>query len=44
LAAIINIDGAWIDLAKRKLAVPGEFISHVFERFPKAADFELLPG
>lgn len=42
LAAIITIDGAWIDLAKRKLAVPGEFIRHVFEKFPKAADFEVL--
>ena len=42
LAAIITIDGAWIDLVKRKLAVPGEFIRHVFEKFPKAADFEVL--
>jgi acyl-CoA thioester hydrolase len=43
LAAIITIDGAWIDLVKRKLAVPGDFIRHVFEKFPKAADFEVLP-
>jgi acyl-CoA thioester hydrolase len=43
LAAIINIDGAWIDLVKRKLAVPDPFIVHIFEKFPKAADFELLP-
>lgn len=42
VAAIINIDGAWIDLAKRKLAVPGEFITHVFEQFPKSQDFQLL--
>ena len=42
LAAIINIDGAWIDLARRKLTVPGEFIAHVFEQFPKAPDFETL--
>ncbi len=39
IAAIINIDGAWIDLAKRKLTVPGEFITGVFEKFPKAPDF-----
>ena len=44
LAAIINIDGAWIDLVKRRLAVPDPFIIHVFEQFPKAADFELLPN
>ena len=42
VAAIINIDGAWIDLSKRKLAVPGEFIVHAFEKFPKASDFEWL--
>ena len=42
LAAIINIDGAWIDLSKRKLAVPGELIRHVFEQFPKAPEFELM--
>ena len=42
LAAIINIDGAWIDLTKRKLAVPGEFIRHAFESFPKATDFQLI--
>lgn len=42
VAAIINIDGAWIDLAKRKLAAPDRFIVHVFERFPKAPDFETI--
>lgn len=41
LAAIINIDGAWIDLVRRKLAVPDPYIREVFERFPKSADFEL---
>lgn len=42
LAAIINIDGAWIDLTKRKLAVPGDFISHVFAEFPKSEDFQWI--
>ena len=42
LAAIINIDGAWIDLVKRKLAIPDQFIIHVFEKFPKAEDFEWI--
>lgn len=41
-AAIINIDGAWIDLVRRKLAIPDEFIVHVFEKFPKAEDFEWI--
>ena len=42
LAAVVNIDGAWIDLVKRKLAVPDPFIIHVFERFPKSEDFEFI--
>jgi acyl-CoA thioester hydrolase len=42
LAAIINIDGAWMDLVKRKLAVPDPFIVHVFEKFPKASEYELI--
>ena len=45
LAAIINVDVAWIDLEKRKLAVPPEEVRHVFEGWPKAEDFQLIvPG
>jgi acyl-CoA thioester hydrolase len=39
VAAILNIDGAWIDLHKRKLAPANEFIKEVFEHFPKSHDF-----
>lgn len=42
LAAILNVDGAWIDLNKRKLARPNEFISNIFENFPKSSDFQLI--
>jgi acyl-CoA thioester hydrolase len=42
LAAILNIDGAWIDLTKRKLAIPSALIKSVFEKFPKAPDFEMI--
>ncbi len=42
LAAIINLDGAWIDIVKRKLATPDEFIQKVFADFPRAEDFEPL--
>jgi acyl-CoA thioester hydrolase len=42
LAAILNVDGAWIDLQKRKLAVPGDFIKHIFEKFPKGQDFQMI--
>ena len=39
LAAIINLDGAWIDLEKRKLATPDETIVAAFDQFPKSEDF-----
>lgn len=42
LAAILNIDGAWIDLNKRKLAPANDFIRKIFEGFPKSSDFELI--
>ena len=42
LAAIINIDGAWIDLEKRKLAVPDSYIVDIFEKFPKTQEFQWL--
>jgi acyl-CoA thioester hydrolase len=40
LAAIINIDGAWIDLVKRKLTAPGEFVQAMLERCPRSEDFQ----
>ncbi len=41
LSAIINLDGAWIDIIKRKLAVPDQFVQEIFRDFPKAKDFEV---
>ena len=38
--AILNMDGAWIDVVKRKLALPDEFIQSIFQNFPKAEDFQ----
>jgi acyl-CoA thioester hydrolase len=42
LAAILNIDGAWLDLSKRKLAPANDFIKNIFTNFPKAPDFQLI--
>jgi acyl-CoA thioester hydrolase len=42
LAAIVNIDGAWLDLIKRKLVVPNELVQRIFASFPKASDYELI--
>jgi acyl-CoA thioester hydrolase len=43
LAAIVTVDGAWIDLQKRKLATPAAFIKEAFGQFPKSPDFEFMP-
>ena len=40
LAAIINVDVAWIDLVKRKLTIPPEFVRGIFDAMPKARDFQ----
>jgi len=42
LAAVINIDAAWIDMVKRKLTVPDESIQKILANFPKPDDFEFI--
>lgn len=42
LSAIITVDGAWLDVVKRKLAVPPEEVHHLFINMPKAAEFTWL--
>lgn len=42
IAALLNVDGAWIDMEKRKLATPNEFIQGIFGSFPKAPDFQWI--
>ena len=44
VAAIVNIDGAWLDLIKRKLVVPNEMVQKIFASFPKTSDYELVSG
>jgi acyl-CoA thioester hydrolase len=39
LAAVLNMDGAWIDIVKRKLAIPDPFIQKIFQDFPQAEEF-----
>jgi acyl-CoA thioester hydrolase len=39
LAAVINLDGAWIDTNLRKLAVPPPMIVSFYEEYPKSPDF-----
>jgi acyl-CoA thioester hydrolase len=42
VSAIITVDGAWLDTAKRKLTVPAEFVAPTFEQIPKAHDFKWM--
>jgi acyl-CoA thioester hydrolase len=42
IAAIINVDCAWIDMAKRKLTVPNELIRGIVESFPRSDDFQFF--
>jgi acyl-CoA thioester hydrolase len=42
IAAIITVDGAWMDTAKRKLTVPPDFVAPAMEQIPKAADFKII--
>lgn len=39
LAAIINLDGAWLNTIKRKLAAPPESLQHLFENAPRSKEF-----
>ena len=39
LAAIVTVDGAWIDTEKRKLAIPPERFQKAFAEMPKAENY-----
>ncbi len=39
IAAIITVDGAWMDVVQAQLTVPPETAMHVFEKMPKAEQF-----
>jgi len=40
VAAIINMDGAFLDLTKRKLTQPPDFVKEIFRSFQKSSDFK----
>jgi acyl-CoA thioester hydrolase len=40
VAAIITLDGAWIDVAQRKLTVPPPEVAATFDNMPRAEAFE----
>jgi acyl-CoA thioester hydrolase len=40
VSAILTVDGAWLDTAKRKLAIPPEQVSGVFSQMPVDENFQ----
>lgn len=42
LAAILTIDGAWMDTTIRKLTKPPEIVLNTFEIIPKTIDFQWI--
>lgn len=42
LAAVLTLNGAWMDTIKRKLTVPPELVFAAYEVMPKSAAFEWL--
>ena len=42
LAATLQVDGAWIDMEKRKLAIPDAFVQSIFAQIPKSPQFEFM--
>lgn len=40
LCALLTVDGAWMDVVKRKLSSPPEKVYEVFAKMPKGEEFE----
>lgn len=43
VSAIIEVDGAWLDLKKRKIIIPPQEIQDMIGKTPKSEEFEWLP-
>jgi len=39
VAAILTVEGAWIDVLKRKLTAPPDTVKHVFDKMPRSEQF-----
>ncbi len=39
VSAILTVDGAWLDTAIRKLAIPPAEVTHIFSKMPLNKDF-----
>lgn len=43
LAALITIDGSWMNTQLRKLTVPPALFGQTFDTIPKAENFRIFP-
>lgn len=42
LCAVLTLDGAWLNIKERKLAIPPEFVQTVFAAMPRDEKFEWI--
>lgn len=42
VCAVLTVDGAWIDVVRRKLSSPPDKVCEVFESMPKGEEFEWI--
>lgn len=42
LSAVLTVEGAWLDVVKRKLALPPQQVVDAFEIMPKAVEFQWI--
>lgn len=42
VSAILTVDGAWLNTAERKLAIPPPQVSDVFSQMPRGKDFQWI--
>jgi acyl-CoA thioester hydrolase len=41
-SAVLTVDGAWLDLVKRKLTLPPELVCETFNKMPRTEDFQWI--
>ena len=44
VCAVLDMDGAWLDLRARRIVVPPEELRVAFEKLPRTADYAVLPS
>lgn len=42
ICAMLNVDGAWLNVTERKLQVPPDEAKHIFELMPRDANFQWI--